>query len=174
MTSTASPTASTTTGTDNPTKENTKMATYKPSSDSSPQHRKAADADGRMHLDWSDGACLCGCNQKAPRRFRPGHDATTKGKLTRAATNGTAIVLHDGEATAITDAATIARKLTTPATDWSAILERAIARAKKAEEERQARAAKRAAEKAEREAAGTASAPSLSLADFATEDASAA
>lgn len=160
---TASPTASTTTGSNDRTH---RPAAYRPESDSSPQHKASAAKDGRVHIDITDGACLCGCNQKADARFRPGHDAKLKGILTRAALHGVEITLHAGDATAHTTPIKMAAKLNTPKHAWDAALVKSVERAKAAQIE----AAKRAAEaKAKREAAAKERGEStkISLADFA-------
>lgn len=126
------------------------VVSWKAETDSSPQWKTAAIADGRVHLDITDGACLCGCNQKAESRFRPGHDATLKGKLTRAALHGARITLHAGDQSHTITARDMATKLNTAKHAWDRALDASVDRAVKAKEE----AAKRAAEaKAKREAA---------------------
>lgn len=158
----ARPTASTTTG---QIAKGTDAATaYKPETDSSPQHKKAAAADRRLHLDITDGACLCGCNQKAAGRFRPGHDAKLKGMLTRAALHEVTIVLHAGDKTAHTNPVAFATKLSTGKHDWAAALATSVERAKKAAADRavkQAEAAKKR-EEAKKEQGSS----KLSLDDF--------
>jgi hypothetical protein len=162
-TTTTSPTANTTTGAND--KSHTPVA-WKPESDSSPQHKGAARQDGRVHIDITNGACLCGCNQAAESRFRPGHDATLKGRLTRAALHGAGLTLHAGDAKVELTPRQMATKLNTAKHAWDTALDRALARAKQAEADR----IKRAAEaKAKREAAAKERGEStkISLADFA-------
>lgn len=162
-TTTISPTANTTTGAND---KSHRPVAWKPETDSSPQYRAAAAKDGRVHIDITNGACLCGCNQTAASRFRPGHDATLKGRLTRAALHGAGITLHAGDAKVELTARQMASKLNTEKHRWDAALDAAVIRARKAQED----AKKRAAEaKAKREAAAKerGEATKLDLAAFA-------
>lgn len=158
------PTAATTSGT---VEKPANPATWTAATDSSSQHKAHATKTGHVTIEIGTGQlCLCGCNQTAESRFRPGHDATLKGKLTRAALHNAKIELRNGEQTVVVDPAAFAAKLDSAKYSWSAALKVSVERAKQAEADR----AKRAAEaKAKREAAAKERGEStkISFADFA-------
>lgn len=91
--------------------------------------KKAADA-GKLMLDVSDSACLCGCKSPTPGRFRPGHDARLKGKLARAAIAKVKVVVIDGDKEEELTARAFAKRVSTDAYDWTVALDRAVEAAK--------------------------------------------
>lgn len=167
MTNTAntSPAANTTTG--QVQKGTDAAAVWNAAADSSPQRKAAAARDGRLHLELTNGACLCGCNQTAVGRFRPGHDATLRGKLTRAALHGAPLVLWFGDKRVDTTARGLATKLDSEKHSWSRALDVSVERARKAAAEAKARRAKAAAERAAK-AAEQGQSSKLTLESFAS------
>lgn len=103
---------------------------YDPGVDSTPALAKKAAEAGRVMLDVSDSACLCGCRTPTPGRFRPGHDARLKGKLARAAIARIGVtILNDGKERQMT-ARAFAKEVSTDSYDWTEALDRAVERAR--------------------------------------------
>jgi hypothetical protein len=103
---------------------------YDPVSESTPALAKQARETGRLMLDVSGAACLCGCREPTPGRFRPGHDARLKGKLTRAAIAKVKVgIVRDGSEKEMT-ARAFAKEVSTEAYDWTPALDRAVEAAK--------------------------------------------
>lgn len=109
------------------------MPEYNPAADSSADYQKEAVDTGRLILDISGNACLCGCKEATQGRFRPGHDAKLKGKLLRAHLGkaGVTILRDDNEEEQIT-ARAFAKKISSDKHDWSTALDRAAEKAKAA------------------------------------------
>lgn len=106
--------------------------TYDPGADSTPAYIKQARDSGRLTLDISDSACLCGCKDPTPGRFRPGHDARLKGRLLRAhlAKAGVTII-KDGKEDQMT-ARAYAKQVSSERHDWTEALDRATEKARSA------------------------------------------
>lgn len=103
---------------------------YDPGVDSTPDLAKKAGSVGKLMLDISDSACLCGCRTPTPGRFRPGHDARLKGKLARAAiARVKLVVINDGREREMT-ARAFAKEVSSDAYDWTVALDRAVEAAK--------------------------------------------
>lgn len=102
--------------------------TYDPAVDSTPGLQHKARDSGRLWLDISDSACLCGCKDPTPGRFRPGHDARLKGKLLRAhLAKAPLTVVKDGKETQKT-ARAYAKEVSSERHDWTVALDRAVER----------------------------------------------
>jgi hypothetical protein len=98
---------------------------YDPATDSTPAYQKRAREAGRVVLDISDSACLCGCREPTPGRFRPGHDARLKGRLLRAHLSKTGVlIVKDGGEKAMT-ARAYAKDVSSERFDWTEALDKA-------------------------------------------------
>lgn len=106
------------------------MTQYDPASESTTTLQKRSRETGRLMLDVSNGTCLCGCKEPTPGRFRPGHDARLKGKLTRAAIAKVKVaVIKNGSEKEMT-ARAFAKEVSTDSYDWTPALDRAVDAAK--------------------------------------------
>lgn len=148
--------------------ETAQVAVYLPASDSTPDMKGRAEKEGKVVLDLTDGACLCGCKGKSQSRFMPGHDARLKGKLVRAtiADVKLLIVMGDDEQ-AVTPrqfAGVLSGKY-----DWVKGLDESVARVRKQEEDAKARRLESAKKAAERKAAAAEKGKGkISLSDFSS------
>jgi hypothetical protein len=140
---------------------------YDPASDSTPELQARASKEGRVILDLSNNACLCGCKGVSASRFQPGHDARLKGKLVRATMADVKLLIIMGkdeqEVTPRQFAQVLKGKY-----DWVKGLDESVARlelAEKAAAERREENAKKLAER--RAAAAEKGKGKISLSDFA-------
>lgn len=128
---------------------------YNPADDSTTAYMRQANDSGRLWIDISDSACLCGCTEPTQGKFRPGHDARLKGRLLRAHLNKVGLTLiKDGKERQLT-ARAYAKEVSSEKHDWTVALDAAHERARVAaqalKEKVQAKTAKQKAE-AEEEA----------------------
>lgn len=113
-------------------------AKYDPREDSSPgteRYRQGGNAPTTLVLDWtpiepSGRACPCGCREElaANSRFRMGHDARLRGKLTRAHVTGTDVTIIKGRDVTTLSAVAVADQFSSPQLDWRASLREAEGR----------------------------------------------
>lgn len=111
---------------------------YDPSEDSSPgteKIRQGPTAPKTLILDWTppaadDRVCPCGCREvlHPSSRFRMGHDARLRGKLTRAHVTGTDVTIVKGRDVSTSSAITVADQFSSPLLDWKAALREAEGR----------------------------------------------
>jgi hypothetical protein len=129
--------------------EAAKVKGYEPASDSTPDLKDRAQKEGKVILDLSNQACLCGCKGESASRFQPGHDARLKGKLVRATIHEVPLVIIMGDAEQEVTPRQFAQVLSGKY-DWVKGLDESVARAElaeKAKADRQAEAAKKAEER---------------------------
>jgi len=136
-------------------------AKYDPATDSSPGTAKyrTGGAPATVILDWTSlthapaqpgdaptvtKVCPCGCRELlgSKSKFRMGHDARLKGKLTRAHVTGTDITIVKGNDMSVTTAVALASQFTSPAMDWVRALRDAEKRHKDIQDAKIARANK--------------------------------
>jgi uncharacterized membrane protein len=128
-------------------------SSYDPTKDSTPVLAKKARDTGRLVLDISDSACLCGCMEPTSGRFRPGHDARLKGRLLRAHLNKVGVlIVKDGKEQAMT-ARAYAKEVSSDAYDWTAALDRAWEKQKSAAAALRAKVESAKAERSAKDAA---------------------
>lgn len=137
------------------------MAEFDPAAESTADYAVEAAKEGVVILDISGKACLCGCQEETPGRFRPGHDAKLKGKLLRAHLAGVKVrALYDEGEKEMT-ARAFAKEVSTDKHDWSVALDRRKEKERAAAEALRIKASEAAAkvgepkQEGEREPAGS-------------------